>query len=625
MPHESAVVAAMGFTPLDLVDVHVGRTTVKLYPKISPLMQIWEHTHAYQINKTALKNLPTDLKLIIDAFGAQLNASSTTEGIISDFKQHFNDHWMCFQNLTILSFHDSAGDIVDDTTTPADPQVLLPVQDGNLATCRSQGVRFVRVQCILDFASLVTAVPYPTSTILCVLYYIELPQDSRVMVNGVGDAYNLVFFLGVDDLRTLTPPEVKSTILDLCLQDGPVLLKASDFNLRIANTDSSDISLNIDQKILKLAWHQLCTSVFAKICPSYSSQPPAALDHIKQSYVDTEGNMVSTPVFAYYQRMMNGMRPFAGEARFPVSVCNMLMDGIVSWLVLIFRRNYKDYAVAHDLQASYQRSKFPEILRAMQLSEDEVKSITAIARSSIGGQAFHADATAFPSQAKSTLTCYSKGTSSGYKSDGGSSGGGYHSDDTSQSLGDSDSCFGCKGNYPWMRDGKILCPNKDKPGVRAEADRAYQTWRAAYKTKRGTQGRTKKRRVDYNRMSPTNKERVKEAVLASMGIKPEAEKPPNKPAPSSAPNSKKPLIFMIDVPVLSTVSPSRNILPAPIVSNLPHIRLQLGSTLDCPDCPILRCVVDTAAALATRNFHFVAALAKKYPHCVGKLYALEDY
>ena len=84
-------------------------------------MQIWERAHAYQINKTALKNLPTDLKLIIDAFGAQLNASSTTEGIISDFKRHFSDHWMCFQNLTILSFHDSAGDIINDTTHTDDP------------------------------------------------------------------------------------------------------------------------------------------------------------------------------------------------------------------------------------------------------------------------------------------------------------------------------------------------------------------------------------------------------------------------------------------------------------------------------------------------------------------------
>ena len=140
------------------------------------------------------------------------------------------------------------------------------------------------------------------------------------MRNGAGGAYNLVSFLGVDDLRLVTLPEVQTVLLDTTLQDGPVLLKASDFNLQNANTDSTDIEPGIEQKILKLAWHPLCTSVFAVICPGYSSQPHAALDHIKQSSVDADGNMVSTPVFAYYQCMINGMRPFAGEARFPVSV-----------------------------------------------------------------------------------------------------------------------------------------------------------------------------------------------------------------------------------------------------------------------------------------------------------------
>jgi hypothetical protein len=165
-PHESTIVNAMGFTPLELVDVNVGRTTVKLYPKIGPTMQIWEQAHAYQINKTTLTNLLTDLKLIIDAFGAQLNASSTMEGILSNFKRYFSDRWMSFDNLTVLYFHNSAGNIVNDMTTPTNLQVLLPVQDRNLANCRSQDVQFVRVQCVLDFASLVTATLYPTSTIL---------------------------------------------------------------------------------------------------------------------------------------------------------------------------------------------------------------------------------------------------------------------------------------------------------------------------------------------------------------------------------------------------------------------------------------------------------------------------
>ncbi len=478
-------------------------------------------------------------------------------------------------------------------------------------------------QLCLGVWPLVTATLYPISTTLRVAYYIKLPQESGAMTNGAGTAYNLVSFLGVNDLRTLTPPEVKTVLLDPCLQDGPVLLKASDFNLQNANTDLTDISLDIEQEILKLAWHQLCTSVFAEICPGYSSQPHATLDHIKQSYVDSEGNMVSTPVFSYYQRMMNGMWPFAGKACFPISICNMLMDGIDSRLNLIFRSNYKDYALAHDLQASYQRSKFPAILSAMQMSEDEVKLIIAIAQSSVGGQAFHANAMAFPSQAKTTLTHYSGG--GGYKSDCGSSARGYCSNDTHRSLGKNDSCFGCKGIHPWMRDGNIVCPNKDKPGVRDEAEKAYQIWRAKYRARRGTQGHSKKRKVDYNRMSTANKECVKEAVFASMGIKTTADKSPAKSALDSPTTSKKPLIFIIDGPVLSAPSPSCKILPAPIVSNFPHIRLQLGATLDCPDCPILHCVVDTAAALTMVNFHFVAALAKKYPHCVAKLHAPEDY
>jgi hypothetical protein len=262
------------------------------------------------------------------------------------------------------------------------------------------------------------------------------------MTNGVGGAYNLVSFLGSDNLCTLTPHEVQRVLLDACLQDGLVLSKASDFNLQNTNTDSTDIALNIEQKILKLAWHHLCTSIFAKICPGYSSQSHAALDHIKQSYVNSEGNMVSTPVFTYYQRMMNGMRPFAGEARFPVSVCNMLMDGLDSRLVPIFRQNYKDYAQTHNLQASYQHSKFPAILSTMQMSEDEVKLINAIARSSVNGQAFHSDALAFPNQTETNLNRYSGG--GGYKSDGGSSHGGYCSDDSRKSLGKNDAGFGCK-------------------------------------------------------------------------------------------------------------------------------------------------------------------------------------
>jgi hypothetical protein len=35
--------------------------------------------------------------------------------------------------------------------------------------------------------------------------------------------------------------------------------------------------------------------------------------------------------------------------------------------------------------------------------------------------------------------------------------------------------------------------------------------------------------------------------------------------------------------------------------------------------------VDTCAALTTGSFHFFAAIAKRYPHCVQKIFAPQDY
>jgi hypothetical protein len=230
-PQDSRVVHEMGFAPLDPIDVSVGWMNVKLYPKITPSMLVYERAHAFLVNKAALKDLPTNLRLIIDAFGLQLNASLTVKGILSDWRRYFLERWMDFGHLTILSFHNSKGNRMDNTTTANDAQVLLPVINGNLGDCWKQDVRFVRVQCTLDFTPLIMVDPYPVSSILQVSYYIKLPQTMQGMMNGTNVAYNLTSYLGPDNLRTLTPNTVRATILRPVLQDGPVLLEAPDFNL----------------------------------------------------------------------------------------------------------------------------------------------------------------------------------------------------------------------------------------------------------------------------------------------------------------------------------------------------------------------------------------------------------
>ena len=84
---------------------------------------------------------------------------------------------------------------------------------------------------MLDFSSLTTIDPYPVSPILRKSYYIELPQGTQAMTDDAGAAYTLVSYLGDADLRAMTQEDLKRLILEPVLQDGPVLLVPSDFNL----------------------------------------------------------------------------------------------------------------------------------------------------------------------------------------------------------------------------------------------------------------------------------------------------------------------------------------------------------------------------------------------------------
>jgi hypothetical protein len=102
---DSTIYDQMGFVPLNLIDVSVGRINVKLYPPLTKDMPVHERKHASQANKAVLTNLLADFSLILDAFGTQLNASLTVKGIMSDWRHYFKDRWMDFGHLTILSFH----------------------------------------------------------------------------------------------------------------------------------------------------------------------------------------------------------------------------------------------------------------------------------------------------------------------------------------------------------------------------------------------------------------------------------------------------------------------------------------------------------------------------------------
>ena len=81
-------------------------------------MATHERAHAYHINKTVLSSQNIDLRVQLDALGHQLNLSATFKGVINDWLRHFYDHWCDFNTLQILSFHNTKGDEMNDSTDP---------------------------------------------------------------------------------------------------------------------------------------------------------------------------------------------------------------------------------------------------------------------------------------------------------------------------------------------------------------------------------------------------------------------------------------------------------------------------------------------------------------------------
>jgi hypothetical protein len=351
------------FAPHALVVVQVGPFTIMLYPVVNQMMLPHKRAHAFHYNKTALATQKTKLWLQLDALGTQLNLIATVDGTINDWFQFFSDNWFDFTKLTILSFHNAKGDIMTNTTDVADPLVLLPVIDGALPACHKKDVKFVRVQLTINYTPLVNANP-AGATVLRAEYYIKLPQTLRQMTDGNCNAYNLLTFHGPADMRMMSSMVVQAQLLDITFQDGPVDLQPSKLNLSSARTDSTKIRSDIEGKILHLTSVTVWNTMFLKLCPGYSMQPHAAIDHIRQVHTDRDRNQVVSMVQAYFQQLMGAACPFSSQRDFPVSLCACFQEGLDIRLQTGYRRYFPQHSIVQLLNTIHQRKTLQVMLQA---------------------------------------------------------------------------------------------------------------------------------------------------------------------------------------------------------------------------------------------------------------------
>ena len=172
------------FVHRPLVQVKISGTSVNLYPTPNALMSAAERAHGFQVTKNNLLAANLAPCQVLTALGQQTGQRTVVDREIAGFLRHFHDHWRDFWNLTILSWH-TTGAIMANTSMAADSSILLPVQNGVLANCRQQDVRFVKVQVSIDYSYSI-----PSVSPLRLDFYIKLPQETRVMING-GEGHNI--------------------------------------------------------------------------------------------------------------------------------------------------------------------------------------------------------------------------------------------------------------------------------------------------------------------------------------------------------------------------------------------------------------------------------------------------
>jgi hypothetical protein len=171
--------------------------------------------------------------------------------------------------------------------------------------------------------------------------------------------------------------------------------------------DSTAIKAEISSKIICLATPLVLDSLFNHICPSNSKEPHAALDHVRQTYNDANGNTVFSSVYEYNTQILAASCLFIDQEVLPVSICQAFVDGLDHCLTAGFCTHFPNHSKSQDRAAMHQRKVLQEMLQAMLRTKMEYNNIRTIASeaSGFGGQAFTARINA--SQAEMTITRYS--------------------------------------------------------------------------------------------------------------------------------------------------------------------------------------------------------------------------
>jgi hypothetical protein len=252
------------FIPKKKVIVQIGRTNLYVYPTVTADMTDDERSLPFNINKTALQNarsIPYDQK--INHMGELLGCSNLIDIERSVFKNAAFDFLKQNVNLTLVSYHNAQGIIVNDALDPAGN--LKPVQDGAINACRPDNIFFAKIRSIVDLATIDSSITtIPTN------FFIRLPTNGQVINNAAGNPRTLNTFDGPSDWLNIEQQAFEQLIYSHADSiHEPFDLRAPDFTSPEAIPDRESRINKIEEDISKAAWTALLSKILRQVCPNF--------------------------------------------------------------------------------------------------------------------------------------------------------------------------------------------------------------------------------------------------------------------------------------------------------------------------------------------------------------------
>lgn len=531
-------------------------------------------------------------------------------------------------NFTIISFHDSEGVKLNNSTVAGNSQKLKTVGDmatNNAAAARREAdIAFAMVKVTIDVSS-VTKDPnskFKMDT------WIELPRTSNQVKDGNGNTIDVFTFGGKEDIRTYTREEFKTEILDVTGQDKPAALQRPAFGRTECTLDESAKDEKFRDVVIKQCLPYVKNQLFKACCPGVAFRPSSALLMVKQIMKDDNGNEYRISMSLYFTNL--------GIA------CTCMGKDDYELDVVIYACDNMDPDVRRELESAHdghlkarardwvtQTRALNELLPVAAAAEKRVLNTRSIVSAkttqmllSVPGFKAHATSSSTPGFASiAEQTIGNNSPIPDFEWDKGK-------------------CIGCgSAEHVWLRNGTIKCPHAKNPGAEKNAEKNLVKLRAWLTTRKGGAGggpsasRKDKFKPQWGRMADKAKRSFTRNLLANAEFcdefnehiearKNEEDKDEESPGKKTKPNGQ--VNVLPTIPVMNLAPSQPPPLPVLLDGKLPHINLAVGGREQDNENTELRALVDSGAGATIGCLHFFEAACLINPMMLEGVYSCKQ-